>query len=133
VRWENDEEENDALDKIPSSLIDERIFHTFFSYIQHINSLFCLWCKGFDVKHATILRHVCTHRSQRSPMDKKAFEREAKQRMTFQLCALQEFWRNLGLKNIPSGTLSGTLSQTKAELKADWLSVTPQSVETLRI
>jgi hypothetical protein len=64
-------------------------------------------------------------------MDKKAFEREAKQRMAFQLYALQEFWRNLGLKNIPPGTLSGIISQTKAELKADWLSVTPQSLRDM--
>jgi hypothetical protein len=64
-------------------------------------------------------------------MDKKAFEREAKQPMAFQLCTLQEFWRNLGLKNIPPGTLSGAILQTKAELKADWLSVTPQSLRDM--
>ena len=34
---------------------------------------------------------------QHGPMDKKAFEREAKQRMASQLYTLQEFWRNLGL------------------------------------
>jgi Cdc6-like AAA superfamily ATPase len=64
-------------------------------------------------------------------MDKKAFEREAKQRMAFQLYTLQEFWRNLGLKNIPPGTLNGIISQTKAELNADWLSVTPQSLRDM--
>jgi hypothetical protein len=68
---------------------------------------------------------------QRGPMDKKAFEREVKQRMAFQLYTLQEFWRNLGLKNIPPGTLNGIISQTKAELNADWLSVTPQSLRDM--
>jgi hypothetical protein len=36
-------------------------------------------------------------------MDKEAFEREAKQRMAFRLRSLQEFWRNLGRKNVPPG------------------------------
>jgi hypothetical protein len=70
---------------------------------------------------------------QRGPMDKKAFEREAKQRMAFQLYTLQEFWRNLGLKNVPPGTLNGIISQTKAELNADWLSVTPQSLRDMAV
>jgi hypothetical protein len=68
---------------------------------------------------------------QHGPMDKKAFEREVKQRMAFQLYTLQEFWRNLGLKNIPPGTLNSIISQTKAELNADWLSVTPQSLRDM--
>jgi hypothetical protein len=61
-------------------------------------------------------------------MDKEAFEREAKQRMAFHLCSLQEFWRNLGRKNVPPGTLNSIISQTKAELNANWLSFTPQSL-----
>ena len=84
-------------------------------------------CKCSDVKHATILRNVCTHRSQRGPMDKEAFERKTKQRMAFKLYTLQEFWRNLGVKKIPPGALNGIISQTKAELNADRLSVTPSS------
>lgn len=51
--------------------------------------------------------------------------------MAFQLYTLQEFWRNLGLKNIPPGTLNSIISQTKAELNADWLSVTPQSLRDM--
>jgi hypothetical protein len=46
-RWENDEEENDALDKIPSSLIDERIFHTFM--LLHAFNILTV-CFVFDVK-----------------------------------------------------------------------------------
>ena len=130
-RWkkENAEEEIDALDKISSSLIDERIFHSTFMLLRTFNILtVCIAfdsCKCSDVKHATILRHVCTHRSQRGPMDKEAFERKTKQRMAFKLYTLQEFWRNLGVKKIPPGALNGIISQTKAELNADWLSVTP--------
>jgi hypothetical protein len=64
-------------------------------------------------------------------MDKEAFEMEAKQRMAFRLCSLQEFWRNLGRKNIPPGALNSIISQTKAELNANWLSVTPQSLRDM--